>query len=635
MKAVYKNTAIVTASVLSLLIVFLAINYFIWQNNYRGRFYPGERIGNISLSGKTKEEVNKAMEERIQAINKAGLSFKYNQQSEKLDLDVISFDSDLVRPTLSFNSEALLATIFRADDRNSFTDYLLSLFTSQAHKTYIPLYSLDEEAIKSFLNDNFKDLNIAPMNAYFSLAENNPKTEITANQERPGKGIDYDRVFSDVRNSLINLDPPVVTIKTVSLYPEIRQADLIDMEKEAQKIISHGGLAISLDESNNSSSTVKYWKIDPNRLATWISLTKNSDSAAISLDQEKIKAYITAEIAPDVNEEAVLPRFEIKNGKVSSWQTGKNGREIDLEASAQAITKNLLNGQTNTSLIIKEVTEQNIKVDNNLQIKELLGTGYSKFAGSPTNRRKNIKTGANALHGILIKPNEEFSLIKTLGAIDASTGYLPELVIKGNKTVPEFGGGLCQIGTTVFRAALSSGLPITMRQNHSYRVSYYEPAGTDATIYDPKPDLRFINDTGNYILIQARIVKDDLYFDFWGTKDGRIATTTYPTIYNIVKPAPTKMVETTDLKPGEKKCTESSHNGADAFFDYKVIYPAGSTTTPVQERRFTSHYVPWQGVCLIGVAATSTSATTASSAPVTGSSTPIINGAASSTTIKN
>ncbi|MFA6194940.1 MAG: VanW family protein [Patescibacteria group bacterium] len=623
MKAAHKNTAIIAASVLSLLIVFLAINYFIWQNNYRGRFYPGERIGNISLSGQTREEANKAMAERLQAINQAGLSFEYNQQSKKLDLDVISFDSDLVRPTLSFDSEALLATIFKADDRNSFIDYLLSLFTSQTRKTYTPSYSLDEEAIRSFLGDNFKDLNIEPMNAYFSLADNNQKIEITANQERPGKGIDYDKVFSDVRNSLANLEPPVITIRTVSLYPEIKRADLIDLEDEAQKIISHGELTISFNESDNSSSTIKYWKIRPNRLATWISLTKTLDSAAVSLDQEKIKAYITAEIAPDVNKEAILPRFEVKNGKVSSWQTGENGREIDLEASAQAITRNLLSGQTETGLIIKEVAEQNIKADNNLQIKELLGTGYSKFAGSPTNRRKNIKTGADALHGILIKPNEEFSLIKTLGAIDASTGYLPELVIKGNKTVPEFGGGLCQIGTTVFRAALSSGLPITMRQNHSYRVSYYEPAGMDATIYDPKPDLRFVNDTGNYILIQARIVKDDLYFDFWGTKDGRVATTTYPTIYNIVKPAPTKLVETTTLKPGEKKCTESSHNGADAFFDYKVIYPEGSTTTPIQERRFSSHYVPWQAVCLIGIAASSTPAV-ASSTPVTGSSTPAV-----------
>ena len=196
-----------------------------------------------------------------------------------------------------------------------------------------------------------------------------------------------------------------------------------------------------------------------------------------------------------------------------------------------------------------------------------------------------------------------------MGEIDGSNGYLTELVIKGDKTVPEYGGGLCQVGTTVFRGALDSGLPITERRNHSYRVSYYEPAGTDATIYDPAPDFKFVNDTGNYILIQSRVEGDDLYFDFWGVNDGRIASTTDPVIYNIVKPPPTKIIETDSLAPGEKKCTESAHSGADAYFDYTVIYPENSTTTPIKTRRFSSHYIPWQAVCLVGKAATSTAAT--------------------------
>jgi len=149
----------------------------------------------------------------------------------------------------------------------------------------------------------------------------------------------------------------------------------------------------------------------------------------------------------------------------------------------------------------------------------------------------------------------------------------------------------------MFRTALASGLPITERRNHSYRVQYYEPAGTDATIYDPWPDLKFINDTDNYILIQSRIEGDNLYFDFWGKKDGREATTTYPKIYNIKKPPPTKIIETLDLKPGVKKCTETSHNGADAYFFYTVKYPGGE----IKEEKFISHYVPWQEVCLLGV----------------------------------
>ena len=167
------------------------------------------------------------------------------------------------------------------------------------------------------------------------------------------------------------------------------------------------------------------------------------------------------------------------------------------------------------NLLIVEVDPvEKLENFNDLGIKELLGSGHSNFYGSSANRRHNIRVGSNKLSGMIIKPGEEFSLVKALGDVNKETGYLFEMVIKGNKTVPEYGGGLCQVATTLFRAALQSGLPITERRNHSYRVSYYEPAGTDATIYSPHPDLRFINDTGNNILIQARFESNDIYFDF-------------------------------------------------------------------------------------------------------------------------
>jgi len=94
-----------------------------------------------------------------------------------------------------------------------------------------------------------------------------------------------------------------------------------------------------------------------------------------------------------------------------------------------------------------------------------------------------------------------------------------------------------------------------------------------------------------------------MYFDFWGTSDGRLSTTTYPVIYNIVRPGPTQIIETTDLKPGEKKCTERAHSGAEAYFDYFVTYNPGTESENKVENRFYSKYVPWREVCLVGVEA--------------------------------
>ena len=199
-------------------------------------------------------------------------------------------------------------------------------------------------------------------------------------------------------------------------------------------------------------------------------------------------------------------------------------------------------------------------------------------------------------------------MLKVLIPFTEKAGWLPELVIKGNKTVPELGGGLCQIGTTLFRAILASGLPITERQSHSYRVRYYEPAGADATIYEPRPDFRFVNDTGNYLLINGYVEGDEVTFEVWGTKDGRTTLFTgrnetssifklLPKIFNITPPPPKKIVETLDLAPGKTKCTETAHAGADAEFTYSVTYANGT----VKKETYRSHYRPWQAVCLVGV----------------------------------
>ena len=108
--------------------------------------------------------------------------------------------------------------------------------------------------------------------------------------------------------------------------------------------------------------------------------------------------------------------------------------------------------------------------------------------------------------------------------------------------------------------------------------------------------MKFLNDTGNYILIQTKIEGDNLTFEFWGTSDGREVEITEPKIFNIVSPGPTKIVETEDLEPGEKKCTESSHNGADAEFTRKITNSSGEEN----EETWFSRYRPWQAVCLIG-----------------------------------
>lgn len=228
-------------------------------------------------------------------------------------------------------------------------------------------------------------------------------------------------------------------------------------------------------------------------------------------------------LATITNVEPVNAKFEFDgNNKAAVFSQSIKGRKFNISKSATAIITALRENKSSVQLTI-DVIEPDVTLEkvNDLGIETLLAKGESDFHGSSIARTHNIKTGATKFNGVIIKPGEQFSFNNILGEVDEKTGYRPELVIKGGQTVPEFGGGLCQVSTTVFRAAILAGLPILERRPHSFPVKYYNPQGFDATIYPGVTDLRFTNDTGKHILIQTRIEATKLFVEFYGTSDGR------------------------------------------------------------------------------------------------------------------
>ena len=608
-----KKTA--TKSFLIFLAVFILLIigscFVFWKSRYERRIYPNQKIGEINFSGKTKQEAIEIINEKIKTIEDSGFTFENNGKTANLNANTSSIDSGLNYYSFYILPEESAKALFDKSENTNFFLFIKHLFSLK--NKIKPVFILEKQPITSFLQESFSELIVEAENAYFYFSNSNKNSgELLSSAEKIGKDINYDKVFKEMENFLANLNSGIINIKTESVYPNLTKEQLELLRNEAENLIEKGN---SLTLEVTAEKEFLNWKINSKDVVSWISISVINGNKKLSLDETKLISYLEKDVSVDIDKEIMLPKFEIEEGRVNAWQGGQDGRKLDLEASAKKINEAFLSGTSSVSLVVNSVLVESFSSENELKIKEIIGTGHSNFKGSSASRRHNIKTGANFLHGLLIKPGEEFSLINNLGNIDETGGYKTELVIKGDKTIPEFGGGLCQVGTTMFRTAIKSGLPITMRRNHSYRVSYYEPAGTDATIYDPWPDFRFINDTGNYILIQSRMAGDDLYFDFWGVNDGREVTITDPVIYNMVKPAATKIIESDSLAPGQKKCTESSHNGADAYFDYKVVYPEGATTTPIVETRFKSHYVPWQAVCLIGKSATSTTPIIATSTP--------------------
>ncbi|MBI5621250.1 VanW family protein [Candidatus Falkowbacteria bacterium] len=594
----------IVAGVLLIIIIILGGSLLTYQKAYAGKIYRGVSVAGLDLGGKTETEANQLLQNTIDAINRNGITVTAGDQRTTINPHIISpTDADLSYNLIDFRLDATLRPALQWGRQGNFLQNTVAQMRSAfAKKNFDPEYTLLEDQLIPILRENFKDSENPGHNASLIITKEGDSYTTTVSAEKVGQSFDYPSALRQLNISLQTLTSPQITLALTDDIPQIKQA-------QAQSVAPHVSLALKkppLTLTNEDQT----WTLDTETLAGLLDVVLMDERAALGLNAERFTQYLRSAISPSVEQEAADAKFSMVNGRVTEFQGAQNGRAIILDELLNTLNREYINGEKTTIAIPITITEPTVLTGevNDLGITELLGVGLSDFAGSPPNRRHNIKVGADSLNGILIKPGEEFSLLKALGEIDGAHGYLPELVIKGNKTVPEFGGGLCQIGTTIFRATLASGLPITARQSHSYRVRYYEPAGIDATIYDPAPDFRFVNDTGHTILIQTKIIGNTLRFEFWGTQDGRRthfigqqeSDDLYditPKIWGFVSPPETKMVESLDIPVGAKKCTESAHVGATTEFTYQIFYPDGKQT----EKIFKSVYKPWQAICLIGV----------------------------------
>jgi len=203
-----------------------------------------------------------------------------------------------------------------------------------------------------------------------------------------------------------------------------------------------------------------------------------------------------------------------------------------------------------------------------LGIKTMVGMSYTNFYGSSGDRITNILTAVRVLDGSLIPPGAVFSFNKSVGEIDYKEGYVDELTILDGKDVPGVGGGVCQVAVTIFKAALYAGLPIVERTPHANVVSYYQPTGMDATIYNAPggPDVKFKNDTGRWLLLKFAYNLNTAYLEarFYST-DIHQSTTIYGPYYSY---------------PG---------NGDTTAIFYRKVYRQGKL---IRDENFFSHYVP-------------------------------------------
>jgi len=597
----------------------------VYAYEYEDKIFSGVVIGDRDFSGMTREEAFVVINDFRQELLQQGFSFIF-MDMDGLERAVVVYPfvyiddengDQKAKYFVNVDVNATINELFKIGRRGTFVKRWHERVKAKTEGVAIgAVVDYDMENFVRVVQANMrsdehpaKDAGVVYENGIFKI-------------NKESKGVAYpveDKVrLAAHRTASLRLEP----IRMVGLLdePNITEDELKGFVPWLPKVVGLGEMEIKFE---NNGEDVEKWDLEPMVIASALGVEKNkNDSLEIFVDDSVLSAWFAETIAPDVE---VLPQnaeFVWKTGskKVEKFIPSHDGIKIDMDLVIKSIDdavqsryqsvlaalddKQIKHKKEEIQLVVNRV-EPEIKTEetNNLGIKEKMGVGVSDYSGSPYNRRSNIKNAVQKLDGLLIAPDEEFSLLTALGPFNYANGYLEELVIKGDEIKPEIAGGLCQIGTTSFRMAMNSGMPVTERRNHSLVVSYYnDPTngnpGTDATIYDPQPDFKFLNDTGEYLLMAALMdtATGNLEFTLWGASDGRKGYYSAPVVHRWIGTDPEEEIETEELEPGERKC-QSRHPGAEASFTYTREFPDKEK----EETVYSSYYRPLPKICLVGV----------------------------------
>jgi vancomycin resistance protein YoaR len=564
---------------------FLALPYA--ANLFAGdRAMDGVSLQGRSIAGMSRAEIRALIEQRYAAFLRAPVTITFEDRSWTPTPQQIG---------LSFDLDQAAEQALVAGHRGGPIERVEELWAIwQGGLDVAPRLTVDAGRLQAYLTGIAAELERPPRDAALSFAEG----KVLPTAARPGRQALADASAIDIMRGLQTLEPQSVVLRTRTLTPALTDAGMAPAIAEARALLA-GPLVLRRAEQS--------WTWQPDKLAELLAIKAEHDNMIVEVDPDRV-ARAVEKLAQLVDSGTAEPRVAFRSGKLKITQPGQTGWRLKQPEAVAAISQALRQPRRELALPVQELTPQvTAKTLPSLGIGELVGEGRSSFEGSADYRITNIKAGAARINGVLIPPGSEFSFNTQLGEVDDSNGFVKGYAVIGQRTQLEWGGGVCQDSTTVFRAAFWAGLPITERHAHPFYISWYDDfsfpnqsgPGLDATIYTGVSDLKFMNDTGHWLLMEATAdeAAQVLSVRLYGTRPNRSVSVRGPDVENVVAP-PDEPVIVTDnsLAAGTVKQTDHARKGMDITV-YRVITENGVEKPP---EPFFTRFKAWPNVFVKG-----------------------------------
>ncbi len=591
-------------AVLVWLAALAAVGGVVWyQYQWAGHVHQGVSVRGIDLSGMSLAEAQTVLESAFDPYPMAPVTVRYGDQSWILT------SKDL---GVNFDARSAAEAAFKVG-RKPVTgpDYLAQIAQIQANlQSQLQAYQFGHEVLADkavdrtagllWLEARAREINRPTSEATLRING----LEVNSTPSQTGYSLDVAASLDAIYAALLSNEGGVVDLAVKETRPLL--ADVSQAEVFVRQVLGGPVTLTAVDPDLDDGAPPPSYTISAETLAGLVSTETvpqldGTLQVVARFDVSPLRGQVqrwAAELAREPRDAELT--FDPKSSEISVVSPSQIGRELNVDATIEAIRQAALSPERTAVLPLALVEPAvNMHAIDRIVLRDVVAEGTTNFKGSSADRVHNIAVAAAAVDNTVVPPGAVFSFNQAIGDVSAEYGYRDSLIIWGDRTAVGIGGGVCQVSTTVFRAAYYGGFPIEERWNHGYIVSWYGTPGLDATIYTPTIDLKFRNNTDNFIVVKSEMdeARGTLTFKIYGEKPPWEVEVTGPEVLKETPPPPPVYQRDNSLAPGQVRQVEWASKGMDVVWRRVIRDNDGNV---LRDEALRSNYTPWAAYYLVG-----------------------------------
>src|SRR5215218_9810209 len=466
-----------------------------------GKIHRGVEVGDVPLGGLTPAEARQTVKDHVMGpLEDIEFSGPQDFSREAKDLGVRFNVARTVNQAYAVGREGNVLDRFSERLRASFGGAMIP-----------PDIDYKPDLARSEVQEIATQVNHQPTEADVKIYG----SEVEVSKSRDGYELNPAATMTSIDNAIDDMSGKV-SLQGEVLDPEVTTAEAATAADKARGALSK---PIEIKAQDGES-----WKIEPDKLGPALEVTKQDGAIDVSLDQDSLDGALTP-VYDDLTVKTVNASYDFDSDGDVIVKPAHDGRKVESEKLFDDIEGGIFDGKREyqVSTTVDKPTYTTVALQSKKPT-ELLGsyhTNYTATSDKTQARVNNLNTASRAISGTFLAPGEVFSMNDTVSGLNYEEGH----VIVENATSSALGGGLCQVTSTLYNAALLAGLDIVERHPHATQLPYIRP-GRDATVWfgdqygNGELDMKFKNTTDGYILLQEYVSNDNyIYAEVYGVPD--------------------------------------------------------------------------------------------------------------------